>query len=138
LQQKVYFLNSVSKVIHKLLKSHIWAIIVLILAIIPGNYIPEVQSFWSLLQWDKLIHLFLFAIFVMLLINDLRKQNKLSFLYNNSILFSLLIGTVFGLITETLQLYEPLQRNSNVYDFIADVIGCIIGIPLFYLIFKKK
>ncbi len=119
-------------------KSFYWAIFVIVFAIIPGTYIPEVQNIWSLLQWDKLIHIFLFAIFVMLLINDLKKQNKLAFLQNNSLLFALIFGIVFGTITEMIQLLEILQRNSNIYDIIADVIGCMLGIPLFYLVYKKK
>jgi len=119
-------------------KSFYWAVIVLIIAIIPGTYIPEVQNIWSLLQWDKLIHIFLFAILVMLLIPDMRKQKKSTTLQNNSVLFSLVFGMVFGLITEMIQLFEPIQRNSNIYDFIADIIGCILGIPLYYLVNKKK
>jgi len=119
-------------------KSFIWAVIVLIAAIIPGSYIPEVQNILSLLQWDKLVHIFLFSIFVMLLINDLRNQNKSESLKNKSILFSLIFGIIFGLFTEMIQLYEQLHRNSNIYDFIADVSGCILGIPLYLLVYTKK
>lgn len=119
------------------LSSFYWAIIVLIFTIIPGKYIPQVQSFWSLLQWDKLVHIILFSVFVALLINDLRSQKKFRVLQNNSLLFSLLFGTVFGLLTEMIQLIETIQRNSNVYDMIADFTGCLLGIPLYFSVFKK-
>ncbi len=118
-------------------KSFYWAVIVLVFTIIPGSYIPEVQDIWSLLQWDKLVHIFMFSVFSMLLINDLRKQKKFSLLQNNSVVFSLLFGTIFGLFTEMLQMIAIIQRNSNIYDVIADFVGCIIGIPLFYGVFKK-
>jgi VanZ family protein len=74
----------------------------------------------------------------MLLINDLRNQNKSESLKNKSILFSLIFGIIFGLFTEMIQLYEQLHRNSNIYDFIADVSGCILGIPLYLLVYTKK
>lgn len=119
-------------------KSFYWAIVIIIFAIIPGTYVPEVQNIWNLLQWDKLIHIFLFAIFVMLLINDLQKQNKVRFLQKSPVLFALSFGTIFGLFTEMIQLFEFLQRNSNVYDLIADVVGCALGIILFYGLYKKK
>ncbi|MCD4680107.1 MAG: VanZ family protein [Bacteroidales bacterium] len=118
--------------------SFYWGIIVLIFAIIPGTYVPEVQNIWNLLQWDKLIHVFLFAIFVMLLINDLQKQKKVRFLQKSPVLFALSFGMIFGLFTEMIQLFEFLQRNSNVYDLIADVVGCALGIILFYGLYKKK
>jgi len=119
-------------------KSFYWFIFVLIVTVIPGNYIPEVQNIWSLLQWDKLVHIFLFSIFSLFLINDFRKQNKSQLLQNNSVIFALLCGIVLGLTTELIQLSEVFHRNSNIYDFIADIIGTIIGIPMYYLIYKKK
>lgn len=74
----------------------------------------------------------------MLLINDLQKQKKVRFLQKSPVLFALLFGTIFGLFTEMIQLFEFLQRNSNVYDLIADVVGCAFGVGLFFGLFKKK
>ncbi len=118
--------------------SLIWSVIILITAIIPGTYIPEVQNIWSLLQWDKLIHIFLFTVFVGLLINDLRKQKKVRSLQNNSVIFALLCGIFFGLLTEMIQLFECFHRNSNLFDFIANVIGTILGKQLYNGLYKKK
>lgn len=74
----------------------------------------------------------------MLLIHDLSAQSKIKILYNNSIIFSLLFGIVFGLFTEIIQMIEILRRNGNIYDFIADIIGCMLGISLYLWVFKKK
>ena len=51
---------------------------------------------------------------------------------------TLLIVTVYGAITELLQYYVFIGRSGNKYDFFADVIGCILGIFIFKIIFRKK
>ena len=51
---------------------------------------------------------------------------------------TLLTVTVYGAITEILQYYVFIGRSGNKYDFFADVIGCILGIFIFKIIFRKK
>jgi len=45
----------------------LWGVIILIITGIPGNYFPKVTTFWDWLSPDKIVHLFLFSIFVLLL-----------------------------------------------------------------------
>src|SRR5512140_3368724 len=80
----------------------LWVILILILSCIPGTLIPEVPVFLDLFRPDKLVHLFLFAVLVILLLNGFKKQ--LSSEANRfSVSIALNIGIFLGGITELLQ-----------------------------------
>ena len=54
---------------------------------------------------------------------------------NKVLLFAMLTGIAYGGLTELLQKYVFTGRTCSIYDFIANVAGCIIalGIILFRL-----
>ncbi len=53
-------------------------------------------------------------------------------------LITLLISVFYGALTEILQVHLFRGRYGSAYDFIADVIGCVLGIFIFKIIFRKK
>ena len=53
-------------------------------------------------------------------------------------LIAFLISVLYGALTELLQIYIFIGRYGSIYDFCADVIGCVLGIFIFRLIFRKK
>lgn len=115
----------------------IWLLIVFLLTGLPGTSFPNIISFSDWLKPDKVVHLLLFGIFVFLFARGLTKQYPTS----NSryiIISSLIIGIFAGGLTELMQKFVFIGRNGNMYDFYADVIGCIIGILVFKFVFRKK
>ena len=48
-----------------------------------------------------------------------------------------LIAVFYGGLTEVIQEFIP-YREGNWLDFLADVIGCVLGICIFKLAFFKK
>ncbi|MBC8147033.1 MAG: VanZ family protein [Bacteroidetes bacterium] len=116
----------------------IWGIVILILSILPGNYFPEVPSYLELFSPDKLIHLFIFGVFTVLLFVGFQKQYVGKKLRSNNIIYAALIGTIYGSFTELLQLLIDNGRHSSFYDFIADLIGCLIGMIICRLLLIKK
>ena len=48
------------------------------------------------------------------------------------------ISIIFGGITEIIQEHWVPLRTGDVYDFIADIIGTLVGISLFRIFFRKK
>jgi VanZ family protein len=110
-----------------------WAILILLLTGLPGNYFPKVPSIWDLLEPDKVVHLFIFIIFT----------NLLGYGFINNyppglpkVFYALIImasGIAFGGITELLQAYIFVWREASIYDFIADCAGSVSG----YLIFDN-
>ena len=115
----------------------LWAILILILTVLPGNYFPQITSFWELLSLDKLIHVSIFAVFSLLLIRGFKKQNKYLFLLSNYKASGLFVGIIYGSLTEIIQYILNNGRHYSLYDFLANSIGCIVGLVLFNLFLMK-
>jgi len=101
--------------------------------------IPQLPAYLDLFKPDKLVHLFLFAVLVFLLLRGLRKQWHATLSLRFAVLISLNIGVLLGGITELLQGTALVTgRQCSVYDFIANVAGCFAGWGVFVLIRKMK
>ena len=115
-------------------------IIIMILCGLPGSYFPQVRNFWEWLGPDKLVHSLMFGTFAFLVIFGYREEycsrGKSYRVKLQTITF--LIAIAYGALTEALQSYIFKGRYGSIYDFCADVIGCILGIFIFRLIFRKK
>ncbi len=119
------------------LPSILWTVVILVLTLLPGNYIPRVGSFWNLFSPDKLIHVFLFSVLALLLFSGFFKQypgRSKRYITGMVLAFSILLA----IITELLQAMLPLGRSGNVYDTIADFAGISLGWLIFFQYRKKK
>lgn len=88
--------------------------------------------------YDKIAHFILYSIFTYLMANGYVKylqQEKLNFTKRFLILT---IGIVFGSLTEILQVFLFVNRSGNIYDIIANIIGCTLGLTIFLVINKKS
>ena len=112
----------------------------MILCGLPGSYFPQVRTFWEWLGPDKVVHLLMFGIFSFLIIFGYREEYcTLGKQYRIKIqTITLLISITYGAMTEALQLYIFKGRYGSIYDFLADVIGCVLGVFIFKLFFRKK
>lgn len=110
-----------------------WALIVLVLTGLPGNYFPEIPTFWNLLKPDKIVHLFIFGLLTVLVASGFTRSFRTLHLAAKSIA----IGIAYGGITELLQGYVFIGRTASIYDFIANSVGCIAGFLLFKLFLIK-
>jgi len=125
-------------VLKKLWPVIVWALIILALTGFPGSYFPKVVSFFDWVSPDKIVHFILFGGQSFLILYVFRQQY---FIGNHRLLIALsAIGfsTFYGLLTEVLQNYVFIGRNGNVYDFIADALGALLGFLAFYLLYRKK
>ncbi len=116
----------------------LWAAVILLLTGLPGNVFPEIKSFWDWLGPDKIVHLFIFGIQSFLILWGYRTDyfaNK-----NRKILAvtAIVLTAFYGLLTEVLQRYVFIGRSGNVYDFLADTVGALLGWSLFLIFFRKK
>lgn len=122
----------------KIIPAVLWSVFILILTGLPGNYFPKVNSFWDWVGPDKLIHLFIFGVLVFLILFGFRKQyftSKKRYIFG---IVSVVITSLYGMITEILQHYVFIGRSGNRFDFYADAIGAFLGWIMFYLIYRKK
>ncbi|NVO21640.1 MAG: VanZ family protein [Bacteroidetes bacterium] len=111
-----------------------WGFFILLLTGIPGQFLPQVPRLVDLFRPDKLVHLFIFGVFVIALMRGFSQEP--GFALNRYLLYSSLISLSFGGITELLQAYVFINRQGSFLDFIADGIGCILGY-LLYKYFRK-
>jgi VanZ family protein len=116
------------------LPAFLWAIVILILTMMPGKYIPPV-NIWDLTNIDKLAHLFVFAVLMVLLLYGFQKQTQFNPLPFRMLLIAFFICVSYGLLIEGMQGTLLTDRHFELYDALANAIGCIIGGFLFkYLI----
>ena len=115
-------------------------IIIMILCGLPGSYFPKVRTFWEWLGPDKIVHSVMFAIFAFSIIFGYRKEYcEREKAYRIKLqLITLLVSISYGALTELMQIYIFRGRYGSFYDFCADVIGCVLGISIFKIIFRKK
>lgn len=116
----------------------IWGVFIIILTGIPGNAFPKIPTFIEWLGPDKVIHVIIYSIFGYLLHSGFVKQFSEKKKRYIIILHSLIVGSLFGAITEIMQYYIFIGRNGNIFDFCANVFGCLIGISIYYLRYSKK
>ncbi len=111
----------------------VWLIIIVVLSGYPGKNLPQTPFD----EFDKLVHLAIYALLSFLSVLGFSKQpnsfllsNKLQFFF--SISFSIIIG---GLI-EVLQEYVFINRYGDWFDFIANSLGAVLGAVGFGLMGK--
>lgn len=123
-----------------LLPGLLWTMLIALLTLIPGNYIPRVTSFLDWISPDKLVHLFIFGVYAYLLIAGFRKQKAGLITREYAVLSSLLIGMVFAIFTEAMQKFVIPGRNGNYFDFLADILGLLLGWMIWSIVkrFDKK
>ncbi len=104
-----------------------WGLFIFILTGIPGTLFPKLPSYIDLFQPDKLIHVFVFAVFFFLLVRGFRREGTPTSVARNTIIFAFLISLFVAGMTELLQEYVIPKRVASPWDFIANAAGCILG-----------
>lgn len=115
-----------------------WTVLTLILVLLPGTSLPQIPDFHHLFKPDKIIHLFLFGTFSFLILQGIIKQYSYVFFRYYGIIIALFAGVSWGAITEYLQYILEINRSGNIYDTIANTLGCLIGILVFFIARRKK
>lgn len=108
--------------------SILWGIFILVLTLMPGNDIPRVPIWIERLHPDKIVHLFIFAVFAFLLVDGFRKQGNPPFTINFALLLAMLVSIFIGGATELLQGWFIPLRSAEWKDFYADSAGTLIVI----------
>jgi VanZ family protein len=111
--------------------------VIFILTGLPGNYFPAIQNFWDWLGPDKIVHLIMFGTFEYLVLYGFRKQSRFPGLQSGYIFYAMVIGIVFGAFTEVMQRFVFIGRSANVYDFLANTLGCFVGLGVYYVVNRK-
>ena len=110
-----------------LLWAILYAMLIIGLSSIPGKSLPDLRWFSE----DKLIHIGEYTIFSILVSRAMFFRVPAR---GQVFLFALLIAGTFGVLDETYQTLIP-GRDSSYGDWVADIVGVVLGSSL-YLLWK--
>ena len=112
----------------------LWAGVIFLLILMPGQQMPEIGDIFS---FDKLAHLGVFCILSFLMIIGFTKQYTFSTLKKYPVRYSLIISSAYASVLELGQSIVP-DRYANFYDMAFNLAGVFAGYILFLLIYKYK
>jgi VanZ family protein len=113
----------------------LWALFILILCGMPGQDIPHI-SFLELLSFDKFVHAAVFFILVILLYRGFIKTDSVQFLVKNGKIIALYFAIIYGGLLEIMQGLVFENRSADLFDFIANSFGAIMG--LVFINYRQK
>lgn len=113
----------------------IWLAVITFLSLMPGKDIPH-SGLFGIPHLDKAVHAGLYAILAFLLVWSLHAKKRSKFIT------ALLFCVVYGGLMEILQVTIAVNRLASWGDWLADLVGALLGLFLFpYLrayCFKKR
>lgn len=113
----------------------VWALIILALCGMPGKDIPHI-SFLEILSFDKWVHAGIFFVLVLLMIRGFSRQFP-AWPQKAIIFFTLLFAIGYGGALELMQAAVFVERSADLYDFIANASGAVLGVLLYRKLARK-
>lgn len=110
---------------------------IFILIAIPGTMIPPVPTFSEWLQWDKVSHLLFFGGYCYAMLADVCRYRNYKLAFRHMLII-FIISVSYGAFTEWFQHLPFIKRDGNMFDWYADILGALLGIPFYYFIHRKK
>ncbi len=111
--------------------------VILVLICLPSNKLPEVDEWMIVINYDKLIHIGIFALLAYLFMYPISRS---SFSIRDKWYFyiKITIATViWGMTTELIQKFFIPSRSFSLSDFAADGIGGIVSLIYFKIRMAK-
>lgn len=112
----------------------VWSVIILVLTLSPGVYIPQ-EFDWKLIREDLLAHFFVFAVLVFLMMQGFTRQHTNASLRSNAAVYAVVIAVVYGGVLEVIQGFIP-ERSFDYFDMVANAVGSFSGWGAFTLMSK--
>jgi len=110
----------------------IWAGIILLLILMPGQQMPEIGDLFS---FDKLAHAAVFCILCFFMIIGFSKQHTYQRFKEHPVKYSLIFSSTYASILELGQALIP-ERTMDFYDLVFNITGVILGYLTFLIIYK--
>ena len=97
--------------------------------------VPISTGISTKLPIDKLVHIVLNAALIFLWLAYFYKKEALKEWY--SLLVILFLAIVYGIIIEISQEHFTTSRTADVFDVVANIVGCLSGLFIFKLLKTK-
>lgn len=115
----------------------VWTIFVIVMSLLPKSSI-DVGNIHFFKGFDKIVHLFFYAILMFLWIKDFKLFEK-SDNKAKKFIFGIFYCISLGVILEICQKYLEIGRSFDTFDIIANISGAIIvAVFLNHKIFKNE
>lgn len=122
----------------KFIPGIIWFLLVLTAISIPGYDLPEVDNWLIEIDYDKLVHLGLFAVLAFLFMYPVIKSKLAKKLKWRYIIIITIACIIWGYSTELIQKFFIPGRTYSLSDWAADGLGAIAALIFVKLVFFKK
>jgi VanZ family protein len=107
----------------------IWFIVIFVLCAMPGKDIPHV-SWLEVLAFDKWVHAGIFFVLSVLIMRAV-KLTRFNIEHFKTVIVALAFCIPYGGLLEIMQGTMFADRSADLYDFIANSVGAIIGVTLY-------
>jgi VanZ family protein len=123
--------------IKKFIPGIAWFFLVLTLCCIPGDDLPKVDNWMIQIDYDKLIHVGIFAVLAFLFMypivkSALSKKEKWHYCIKLA-----LVTMVWGYTTEVIQKFFIPGRSYDLADWLSDSIGGLVALIFCKLYFLR-
>ena len=110
--------------------------VILVLTGLPGSLFPKVKPMIGL---DKVAHMLMYMGFAFATLWGYRKPfvERGKDYQKKALWITLAISILYGALTEVMQETLIPTRTGSYYDWIADIIGGVLGVGLFYFLFRN-
>ena len=113
--------------IRKFLPGIAWFFIVLLLICLPGEDLPEPDSWMKRIALEKWVHIGMFAILAIFFIWPIAKSGLTRKIKWKYILWICVLTCAWGLVTEFIQKWFITGRTFDLTDWLADSLGVLIA-----------
>lgn len=121
----------------KFIPAIIWFFIVLFLLCLPGDEVPDMDSWFHLLHMDKAIHFSIFGVMAFLF---MAPPGMADFPAEKKMITFIAIGAavcLWGLATEFIQKYYVPGRSFELTDWISDTCGSFVAVLIARIRFRN-
>ncbi|TVQ04263.1 MAG: VanZ family protein [Balneolaceae bacterium] len=112
-----------------------WTIIIFFIIAIPGSSIPD-SSLFQIPHFDKIIHSGIFFVLGLFSVYGFIKQGDTNILKSYAYTSAVIFCVIYGGLTEVIQHFFIAERFGEIADFIANIIGSVAGVAVFYYLAK--
>lgn len=109
-----------------LFKAYIVSFLILVVCLLPGSTFPSTGVEWVSL--DKVIHLIMYVPLAWTLAYGFRLQSRYAKWQEKALLYTFILASVYGALVELLQFALTPDRAAELWDFVADVAGVVLGL----------
>jgi len=116
-------------------KSILWAIIMLVVFLLPANNLSSAPSLPGL---SESVHIFTFALLAWFLVRVQAKKKNESRASKINYVITLILGLFFGVFIELLQEVSNLGRTAEIKDVLFDLAGILLSFGILTILSRIK